>query len=556
MPSGQGKRFKEMKALQIAMLSIALLINACGGDGGVGSGGTGITTGFHSGTVSGFGSVIIEGNKYDDSVAAVEDDSDPSTIKSVPLTSVKLGMQVQAIHDSQDRINHLKIVPAVIGRVSAVNADTITVAGQTVTIKHAVGGSSFPTVFEGFIGTPGVTVADKILVFGYTDSSGGIVASRIELVDDTVAITRAVGIVTSLSNSGSTQRFKIGELTVETNAATTKLAGAITLADGDRVTVFANTDALVQGAITSITARVVRKEERESVLTAGLPWRLGGPISQLNTTTKTFKIGENTINYANANFGSTNANQLQNGVIVRASGLAPSGSLNAAEVLVIAANESVKITLSGVLTDFTSSNSFKVRGTSVSITTATVFINGGAPNLSDGVLVDIEGSVVNGIVQAAKVKFEIQQNNRSTAFQGAVSNYVSSTGNFEINGVASRVTAATVYKKFDGTNSVALSFVNGAIVKITGSFSMSQGVFLVDEVRLGSSSVTEVKLEGIATSVNVAQRTLVVNGTNVTWTPQTEIINSPGLIRGALIKLQGLSGATGISATKIEAKSR
>jgi Domain of unknown function (DUF5666) len=545
-----------MKALYFAMLGTALLINACGGDGGVGSGGTGITAGFQSGTVSGFGSVIIEGNKYDDSIAAIEDDSDPSTVKSVPLANVKLGMQVRAIHDGEQRINNLKIVPAIIGIVNAVIGDTITVTGQTVTIKPAISGNSFPTVFDGFIGTAGVAVNDKILVFGFADTNGRLTASRIELLDDSIALTRVVGNITSLSSSGSTQRFKIGELSVDSNAATTKLAGANALAEGDRVTVYSNSDVFLQGTSPSVTAGTIRKEERETILSIGLPWRLGGPIAQLNTGAKTFKIGENTVSYSSANFGSTSANQLQNGVIVRATGLAPSGVLNATEIQVITASEPVKITLSGVLTDFTSVNSFKVRGTSVHVTAATVFIHGAALNLTDGVLVDIEGMVVNGTVQASKVEFKIQQDNRTTAFQGAVSGFVPSTGTFDINGVASRVTAATIYKKFDGSSTVASSFVNGAVVKVTGSFSASQGVFLVDEVRLGNNSVSEVKLEGIATVVNVDQRTLVINGTTVTWTPQTEIINSAGLKRGALIKVQGLSGLTGISATKLEAKSR
>jgi hypothetical protein len=556
MSTGQRKWFKEMKALNLIIVGLALLLNACGGDGGVGSGGTGITAGLQSGTVSGFGSVIIENNKYDDSVATVEDDTDPSTVKSVASTNVKLGMQVRAIHDNSQTISSLKIVPSMIGIVSAINGDIATIAGQTVTLKRTVGGNSFPTVFDGFIGTSGIAVTDKVIVFGYPDGVGGIVATRVELLDDNIAVTRVEGVLTNLSNSGLIQRFKIGGLSVDVNAATIKLPGAASLVEGDRVTVFSNADAIVQGSTTSVTARVVRKEERDTIVAAGLPWRLGGPITQLNTNAKTFKIGESTVNYGNANFGSNSVSQLQNGVTVRASGIAPAGSLNAAEIQIISATEPVRISLSGVLTDFTSATNFKVRGTSVRTAGTTVFVNGAAVNLTDGVLVEIDGIVLNGTVQATRVELKTQQDNRSMAFQGVVSNLVASTGAFEINGVASRVSAATIYKKFDGTGTAASGFSNGAIVKVTGSFSTGQGVFLVDEVRLGNSNVTEVKLEGIATLVNIAQRTLVVNGTTVTWTPQTELINGAGLTRGALVKVQGLNNATGISATKLEAKSR
>ena len=52
-------------------LALGLSMAACGGDdGGVGSGGTGS---FASGTITGFGSIIVNGVRYDDSEARVVD---------------------------------------------------------------------------------------------------------------------------------------------------------------------------------------------------------------------------------------------------------------------------------------------------------------------------------------------------------------------------------------------------------------------------------------------------------------------------------------------------
>lgn len=57
---------------------LAVMASGCGGSGGtgdlagVGSGGTGAAFGF--GMISGFGSIIVNGIKYDDSQASVTDD--------------------------------------------------------------------------------------------------------------------------------------------------------------------------------------------------------------------------------------------------------------------------------------------------------------------------------------------------------------------------------------------------------------------------------------------------------------------------------------------------
>ena len=83
----------------LAALALMAAIAACGGGGGGGGGSTvsGVNTGstgsFTSGSISGFGSIIVNGVRFDDSAAAVkEEDGDDAR-------ELKLGMMV-AINSS------------------------------------------------------------------------------------------------------------------------------------------------------------------------------------------------------------------------------------------------------------------------------------------------------------------------------------------------------------------------------------------------------------------------------------------------------------------------
>jgi hypothetical protein len=83
------------------LLSSAVLV-ACGGGGGVAGGGTGATvTGLSVGTVSGKGSTIVNGVRFDDSGAEVRGEDESLTDDkggSLNGESVKVGMEVEVEH--------------------------------------------------------------------------------------------------------------------------------------------------------------------------------------------------------------------------------------------------------------------------------------------------------------------------------------------------------------------------------------------------------------------------------------------------------------------------
>jgi Domain of unknown function (DUF5666) len=546
-----------------------LMLSSCGGEGGVGSGGTGITSiasGTHTGTVSGFGSVIIEGTKYNDSSALVSDESDPFNIKTVATSSVKLGMQVRANFSANAAgaaIEKLAITPALIGTVTNVSANLLTIANQTVVIKSSIPTNSFPTVLDGFAGTSGPASGDRIIVFGSADATGAVIATRIELLDNSSTVTRLSGTVTNLLNTGSAQRFTLNGLKIEVNASTLRTSSTAALAQGDRVTVLLMNDPTGQASGSYVAAKALLIEDRNSVVNTGQPWRIGGPIYQLNTASRTFFIGNSLISYASANFSAASAAALQEGTIVRAEGVLTTtptsavgaqAALPAADIQIISNSEKIKISLFGTVSNFSSSASFTVRGALVNASSGVTFNNGNVSNLTDGALVELEGTVENGTVKPTKLEFKNSPSNLTQSFIGVVSNYQATSGSFQINRINSQLVQSTVFKGFDGGANMALGFADGVIVKITGAF--AQGVFVVSEVRLGNNSVSEVKIEGIASLVNINSRTLLVNGNVVTWTSQTQFNNEENLRNGALVKLEGVTSASGINATKIEVKTR
>jgi Domain of unknown function (DUF5666) len=553
-----------------AVCSISLLcsLSSCGGDGGVGSGGTGITAaGLQTGTVSGFGSVIIEGNKYDDSTATISVETEPGNAVAVASAAIKLGMQVRANFDASEKLTTLVSVPTVVGTISTVGLNTLVVAGQNIKILTSNSGASAPTVFEGVTSSADFVKGDRIEVSGQLDSANAIVATRIELLDDTNILTKVTGVAgdvvsTTAPNSVTTQRFSVGALTVSTDASTKKLplqtSSATLVKNGDIVTVWTNAD-----VGNSMIARVVRIEDSSFVTST--PWRVGGPITQLDVVARTLRIGDVTVNFASATFSGGLLSDLQNGLLVRVKGTAATANnrqLNATDIQLFKASDKVKIELSGTISDFTSPSSFRVRGTLVNASSANItFNNGQATNFSDGVLIEMEGEIINGVMSPSRVTFKTTEDSRTRSFVGTVSGYNNSTGAFSLLGASAKLSSSTVYKTLLGTSATVAAFSNGANVQVTGSF--VQGVFNVDEVRYGSSggsgsgpSPRQVKIDGVASMVNQSTRTLLLNGNTISWTPSTPINDLNRLKNGVLIQVEGIGSGLTINATKIDVKQR
>jgi hypothetical protein len=113
-----------------ACVSLVAIIAACGGgsnSAGVGLGGTGAfnITAYSEGTITGFGSVIVNGSRYDDTLATVRDEDGPRN-----RSDLKLGMVVAVEgkigNSNLASANDISFDSALLGPVSAVSGSSKT----------------------------------------------------------------------------------------------------------------------------------------------------------------------------------------------------------------------------------------------------------------------------------------------------------------------------------------------------------------------------------------------------------------------------------------------
>ena len=154
--------------LAALLVASTLLIGGCGG--GVGSEGTGS---YASGTISGFGSIIVNGIHFDEAAASVKDDDG----QSLAISKLALGMVVQvtggaistaADGSSRATASAVRTDRALVGPASAVSVATgsLVVLGQRVLI-------SADTVLDARLpgGLAGVGIGQLLEVYGFYDSS-------------------------------------------------------------------------------------------------------------------------------------------------------------------------------------------------------------------------------------------------------------------------------------------------------------------------------------------------------------------------------------------------
>ena len=108
----------------VALVLLTALLASCGGGGtvattgGVGTGGTGISTG----TVTGFGSVVLDGTAYSSASPVYYAGTDQDEEAQTSSTAVNLGDQLQIRLDAQGHPSKVVIDPELMGPVANLGA--------------------------------------------------------------------------------------------------------------------------------------------------------------------------------------------------------------------------------------------------------------------------------------------------------------------------------------------------------------------------------------------------------------------------------------------------
>ena len=205
---------------------VALTVSACGGGGDpAASGGTG-GTGIVSTGVMVKGSVIVNGVRFEDTIANILVDDTPKT-----AAALRDGMVVQVngtvsddgINGTAERVEaQIEVRGAVTAVFPAENPQRLVVLGQTVFVDDL-------TVYSNLANFGDIAVLDLIEVHGLRDTQGRIRATRIEantaqMGDDTVDEIR--GVVTGGAAGSNPLTFNIGVQAVDASGAVIAPVGA------------------------------------------------------------------------------------------------------------------------------------------------------------------------------------------------------------------------------------------------------------------------------------------------------------------------------------------
>lgn len=394
--------------LKPLMVLLCLALTACGGGGGGTSAaapGTGGTGSYTTGPISGFGSVIINGVRYDDNSASVKtEDNDSSDDDKGALTrdDLKLGMITQ-------------------------------VAGGSITAATTVGGLATATAST-------ISLSNEI--------KGPV--SNIDAVGNNLTMLQ--------------QTIRVNAGTVYANVSSLSTANTGTNCGYAEIYAYYN--------VSDNSYTATRVECKGTTLPAGWSsFRIFGPASSV--ASNTLSINGLTINTGSLSSPPT----VSNGNLVRVRLSTTLSGANATATRLRVGSTSSDISSAeakqeGLVENFVSSAQFSVNGVSVVTNGSTDFEAGAQAALANGVRVEVEGSLSNGVLTAREVKIEDGSDlaNETSEFIGTVSSASPNTGGtftLTTSGSGRTFTVTFTTSDFDKTQDRD-QFANGQTVEVKG----------------------------------------------------------------------------------------
>lgn len=469
------------------LLALALvhLLVACGGGevAGMGSGGSGLA----SGTVSGFGSIYVDGVEIEDAQAStVAENADGS---STPVAA-KLGQRVSVQQASTGVASKVTIEPTVVGIVTQLDAanTSLMVAGQLVSVNTGAAKGPLTVFGGGYLALADVGVGDAVEVHGSRNpavgSSGAVMASRIEKLTRLDAV-RVTGPASQVNVAAAI--FYIGSLQVR-HASVSVVPNVALVANGAEVTVWGTP---VAGASTpAITASRIRlASAAQADLAPGSEAQYSGFVSGYDAKAGSFSVQGVLVRLQGVQVLPSTA-ALADGVYARVRGfLVSDGSLTAQSVSVqqsAGTDAFGQVRLSGSIGAFLNTASFVVRNVPVdasAINTATA-----CPGtvLASGTFVDISATQQAGtdVVKAVSLScpgpsalpaFAIRQ------YQGTASAVVTADKTLTLL-QAGRPSQPVRWSAQTAFNGLSAATLNGASVVIEGYLDAS-GLLMAREIR-------------------------------------------------------------------------
>jgi hypothetical protein len=380
-----------MKLFLQACISL-LLLAACGG--GVGTGGTGS---FASGPITGFGSVIVNGVRFDDSSAVVEDGDGNRRSNSELLLGMTVDIESGAVSaDNTASASRIRFDSELRGPVGAVDlaGSSFTVLGQHVAVDAT-------TVFaESLGGLAALSVGRSVEVYAVYDSAAA--RYRAKRVGPAAAndTPRLRGPVSQLDTAAQTLR--IGPA-VYSYAGASGLPADLAAGQFVRLRVAAAPLSSGRWPVQSFAAAL-------PALPDGNAGSLKGLITAF-VSSNAFSVNGRPVDASNASFPD-GRNTLALGVRVEVQGSVRGGTLQATRVQVQSDDEDRDngFELHGAIESVNvAGQSFQLRGLRISTTRSDLrYDNGSAANLVVGRRVQVKGRLGDDriSIEATRISFE------------------------------------------------------------------------------------------------------------------------------------------------------
>lgn len=371
-----------------AALLLALTLAACGGGGGSDAAGTAGTAGSSSsGTVTGFGSVFVDGVEIEDAKAYTRAEMADGSFAPMAL---QLGHRVRVARGAGGDADTVTVDAAVLGAVQAASIDgtalTFTVAGQSVKANADEAAGPVTRYGGGYTAFADIVAADLVEVHGSavydaTAQAYVVQATRIEKKSEISAV-RVMGKLANLDSTAKT--FSINGLTVSYGSATLAPNNA-TLANDQPVAVWGAPGALVaDGATLTLTASRVRLAHAGlgDAIVSGTT-RLGGLVSNYDSSAGSFELEGVTILVGTTTIDPTGAT-IVNGAYVQVAGTVGADGKIAATAIHVRQQSTTDATavvqLMGAIESLTDQSSFVVRG--VPVDAAAIDLAAVCPNVT------------------------------------------------------------------------------------------------------------------------------------------------------------------------------
>lgn len=367
-------------------------LTGCGGGGGglasaPGTGGTGQCAQVYSqGSISGFGSVIVNGVKFDDTNAVVQVNG-----ASVTSDNLRLGMvasvQGELITGGAlgiaSRIEVLSIAQGLVTQLNKNVPGEFMLAGLTVNADTT-------TVLDGVANLAMLDVGQRLAVWGFQAGADGRhwSATRVAVVTDTTAVS--TGLITIVDSQKTINGFLLAGSTV-TSLATGQLMWVQGTLNQAGTTLNVTNFKLLSPGLGAGPDEVVEIEGVVATTPSSSGFMLGNIQVVLSSSTTYSPAGSQT--------------QVVKDARVEVYGTWQNGTLKAAMVEIEDSLSLHEVEIEARIEQFTSLADFVVRGQRCDATKARIG-HGTVANLKVGVKVKVEGAKAGDVLLVTKLEFD------------------------------------------------------------------------------------------------------------------------------------------------------